>query len=102
IDQAAIVPEFHDLLGKLVDRLVGGGRDAASQIAGLVELAEKLHLHLDLWSAQNQVWDAAQELDLDPDDLARLSRALWFDERTLANRALLQRRKETPPRVAAS
>jgi hypothetical protein len=103
IDRAAIVPEFHEHLANLVDRLVRGDSDAAGQIAGLLDLADKLQVHLDLWAAQNRVWDAANELDLDPDQLARLSRALWFDERTLAARALLvQRRAQTPPRVAAS
>jgi len=102
IDRAAIVPEFHDHLASLVDRLLAGARDAAAQIAGLLELAEKLHVHLDLWAAQNRIWDAAHEIDLDPDHLARLSRALWFDERTLATRALLQRRREPAPRAAAS
>ena len=73
------------------------------EIAGLLELAEKLHIPLDLWAAQNRLWDAAHELDLDPDQLARLSRALWFDERTLANRALLvSRLVHPPPRAAAS
>jgi hypothetical protein len=66
-------------------------------------LAEKLFVPLDLWAAQNRLWDAAHELDLDPDQLARLSRALWFDERTLAARALsLQRHAIPPPRAAAS
>jgi hypothetical protein len=103
IDRAAIVPEFHDHLARLVDRLLQGAGEAAGQISGLLELAEKLHVHLDLWVAQNRMWDAAHELELDPDQLARLSRALWFDERTLAARALVvQRRAQTPPRVAAS
>ena len=103
IDRAAIVPEFHQHLAALVDRLLQGEGDAAGQIAGLLELAEKLHIPLDLWAAQNRLWDAAHELDLDPDQLARLSRALWFDERTLANRALLvSRLVHPPPRAAAS
>jgi len=103
IDRAAIGPEFHQHLASLVDRFLQGDRDAAGQISGLLELAEKLHVPLDLWAAQNRIWDAAHELDLDPDQLARLSRALWFDERTLAARALvIQRRGETEPRAAAS
>jgi alpha-amylase/alpha-mannosidase (GH57 family) len=103
IDRAAIVPEFHQHLATLVDRLLQGEREAAGQIAGLLELADKLHIPLDLWAAQNRLWDAAHELDLDPDQLGRLSRALWFDERTLANRALLvSRLVHPPPRVAAS
>ena len=103
IDPQALQPPFHEALHAQVERLLGGQRDAAAQLAGLAELAARLGLHLDLWEAQNRLWDATADLDLDPDPLARLGRALWFDERTLIARVHQQaRRKEAAAPAAAA
>jgi hypothetical protein len=103
IDPQAIIPEFRSTLRELVARLVTGRRrDAASAVADLLNLAEKLALHLDLWDAQNRVWAAAPQLDLDPDPLGRLARALWFDERTLVVRVHPAWKREPPPQAAAA
>jgi hypothetical protein len=103
IDPQAVAPEFQAILKEMVARLVADRRrEAAGSIAGVVQLAEKLGLHLNLWEAQNRVWAAMPQLDLDPDPLSRLARALWFDERTLAARMNPPRRKEPPPAALAS
>jgi alpha-amylase/alpha-mannosidase (GH57 family) len=103
IDPQAVAPEFQDILREMVARLVADRRrEAAGLIAGVVNLAEKLGLHLNLWEAQNRVWAAMPQLDLDPDPLARLARALWFDERTLATRMNPPRRSVPPAEAVAS
>ncbi len=101
IDPAAVQAPVTDLLHTLVERLLAGeARDAAPQLAGILELSARLGLHLDLWDAQNRLWDAAEEVRIEPDQLARLARALWFDERTLSARAQAPRRP--PPRSQAA
>jgi alpha-amylase/alpha-mannosidase (GH57 family) len=102
IDPQAVEPEFHDKLHDLLEQLVRGAREAAAPLAGLVELSVRLGLHLDLWEAQNRLWDAAPRLDLDPDLLARLGRGLWFDENTLLARAHSRRWPEPQPHAAAA
>jgi alpha-amylase/alpha-mannosidase (GH57 family) len=103
IDPAAVQAPFHELLHGLVERLLGGGGiEAAPQLAGVLELAARLGIHLDLWEAQNRLWEAAEEVRLEPDQLARLLRALWFDERTLAARAQALRRPPAPSQAAAA
>ncbi|BDG08721.1 DUF3536 domain-containing protein [Anaeromyxobacter paludicola] len=71
---------------------VAAGRGAAARAAELVEvlsLASRLGLTLDLWAAQNRLWDwaGANGAALDRDSLAALGRELWFDEETLLARA---------------
>jgi alpha-amylase/alpha-mannosidase (GH57 family) len=103
IDPDAVQPAFHELLQALVGRALSGSREAASQLAGLLELTARLGLHLDLWQSQNRIWDAAEELQIEPDLLARVARALWLDERTLIARAAqTPRRVETPARALAA
>jgi len=103
IDPAAVRGPFHELLQTLVARvLAGGSRDAAAQLSGVLELAPRLGMHLDLWEPQNRLWDGADEVRIEPDQLARLARALWFDERTLVARAQALRRPAAPPQAAAA
>ncbi len=103
IDPAAVQALFHELLHRLVEQLLGGGAgEAAPQLAGVLELAARLGIHLDLWEAQNRLWDAAEEVRVETDQLARLSRALWFDERTLAARAQTSQRPPAPSQAAAA
>ncbi|HWE23806.1 MAG TPA: DUF3536 domain-containing protein [Myxococcales bacterium] len=102
IEHAAIAEPFHEVLHRLVERLLTGSREAAAQLAGVLELAARLGIHLDLWEAQNRVWNAADELRIDADLLARAAKALWFDERTLAARAETTRSARAAPEAAAA
>jgi alpha-amylase/alpha-mannosidase (GH57 family) len=102
IEHGAIAGPFSEVLHRLVERLLAGSRDAAAQLAGVLELAARLGIHLDLWEAQNRVWDAADELRVDADSLARGAKALWFDERTLAARVQSTRSKQPAPETAAA
>jgi hypothetical protein len=103
IDPAAVQKPFHELLHRLVARLLAGGAgDAAPQLSGVLELAARLGVYLDLWEAQNRLWDAVDEVRIEPEQLTRLARALWFDERTLVARAQAPRRPPAPPHAAAA
>jgi hypothetical protein len=102
IEHGAIAGPFSEVLHRLVERLLAGSRDAAAQLAGMLELAARLGIHLDLWEAQNRVWDAADELRVDADSLGRAAKALWFDERTLAARVQSTRSKQPAPEAAAA
>jgi alpha-amylase/alpha-mannosidase (GH57 family) len=102
IDPEAVAGPFHEVLHGLVDGLLTGSRDAAAQLAGVLELAARLGLHMDLWEAQNRVWGAAQDLPVSSDLLPRVAKALWFDERTLAARAQAPKRPEPVPEAAAA
>jgi hypothetical protein len=101
MDPEAVAGPFHEVLHGLVDGLLSGAREAAARLAGVLELAFRLGLHMDLWEAQNRVWGAAQDLRLPPDLLPRVAKALWFDERTLAARAQGPKRAEAAPEAAA-
>jgi alpha-amylase/alpha-mannosidase (GH57 family) len=102
IEPTAITGPFHEVLHRSVEQLLSGSREAAAQIADLLELAARLGLHLYLWEAQNRVWDAADELRIDADVLARAAKALWFEERTLAARAQSARPAPAESEAAAA
>jgi len=102
IDPEAVAGPFHEVLHGLVEGLLAGSREAAAQLAGILELASRLGLHMDLWEAQNRVWGAAQDLRVASDLLPRVAKALWFDERTLAARAQGPKRPEAVPEAAAA
>src|SRR5438477_891096 len=54
IDPEAVAGPFHEVLHRHVERLLTGSRDAAAaQLSGVLELAPRLGVHLDLWEAQN-------------------------------------------------
>ena len=61
----------------------------AEELSGILGLAQRLGVALDLWTPQNQIWEwaATHPAALDRDTLSRLARNLWFDEATLAARA---------------
>ena len=61
----------------------------AAECAGILALAERLGLRLDLWEAQNRLWAWAGSpgATLDRDVAAELARRLWFDEDALLARA---------------
>ena len=81
--------------------LVAGKRHPlrAAELIGVLDLAQRLGLWLDLWPAQNQASGSGllpPSRPLDGATLARLARLLWFDESVLADRA------QHAPRLAAS
>jgi alpha-amylase/alpha-mannosidase (GH57 family) len=102
IEPGAVTGTFHEVLHGLVEGLLAGSREAAAQLAGVLELAFRLGLHMDLWEAQNRVWEAVEELRIEPDLLPRVAKALWFDERTLATRAQRARHPDARPEAAAA
>jgi hypothetical protein len=65
------------------------------QVADLITLAQRLGMHVDLWSIQNAFWGAVRSGTWRHDDeaLARLAHALWFDESTVLARAEARRER---------
>ncbi len=61
----------------------------AAEAAGILGLAERLGLRVDLWQAQNRLWAWAGSgrATLERDVAAELARRLWFDERAVLERA---------------
>jgi alpha-amylase/alpha-mannosidase (GH57 family) len=61
----------------------------AEELVGVLDLAQRLGLWLDLWDAQNRLWDwtGSAPVTLDVQTLSKLARRLWFDEATLLARA---------------
>ena len=94
IDLAAVGGPFHAAVGGLFERALAGKREAALQAADLLELGNRLGMHLDLWAMQNALWDAvrARAWPHDREALARLAHALWFDENVVLQR--LETRRE--------
>jgi len=78
----------------VLDRLaaLAAGRTPAARAAecvGILALAERLGLRLDLWEAQNRLWAWAgsSHVTLARDLTAELARRLWFEEGALLARA---------------
>jgi alpha-amylase/alpha-mannosidase (GH57 family) len=88
IDLAAVRPLFHAAVRGLFDQALRGRREAALQTAELIDLSMRLGLHLDLWAMQNALWQSVRSgaFPLDAEALARLSHALWFEEKALLER----------------
>ncbi|HEX9308715.1 MAG TPA: glycoside hydrolase, partial [Anaeromyxobacter sp.] len=76
-----------DRLGALLAARTPAAR--AIECAGILALAERLGLRLDLWEAQNRLWAWAGSpgVTLDREVAAELARRLWFDEDALLARA---------------
>jgi hypothetical protein len=74
-----------------LDAIAAGNAPAAraAEAAGILALAERLGLRLDLWQAQNRLWAWASSghATLERDLAAELARRLWFDDRALLARA---------------
>jgi alpha-amylase/alpha-mannosidase (GH57 family) len=74
-----------------VDALVHGRAPAARAVeaAEILGLAERLGLRLDLWEAQNRVWEwaGAGPVTLERESAEALARRLWFDPAALLARA---------------
>jgi hypothetical protein len=71
--------------------LVAGRAPAAraDELVGVLDLAQRLGLWLDLWEAQNRLWDwtGSGPVTLEASTLRTLAHHLWFDEGTLLARA---------------
>jgi hypothetical protein len=70
-------------------RVSQGQADAFGEACDLLELASRLSVWLDLWSAQNKIWSLAASgaFRAHLRELPRLARKFWFDENTLLARA---------------
>ncbi len=87
-------PVRHDVEALVLERihaLVTGRAPAAraAEAAGILALAERLGLRLDLWEAQNRFWAWAgtPRVTLERDAAADLARRLWFDDAAILARA---------------
>ncbi len=90
------------LLNRMRGLAMGRRAETAREIIELIDLAEGLSLHLDLWLVQNLFWDFSRRaaLDMDPDLLLRLGERLYFDGRSLDER--LRRHRWASAEVAAA
>jgi alpha-amylase/alpha-mannosidase (GH57 family) len=74
-----------------LEALAAGSAPAAraAEAAGILALAERLGLRLELWQAQNRLWAWAGSgrVTLEREAAAELARRLWFDEAALLARA---------------
>jgi alpha-amylase/alpha-mannosidase (GH57 family) len=89
IDLSVVAPPFAAAVRLGIVRLATGEEVAAEHVSELVELAQRLGWPIELWEAQNLLWrlTGAGKHRGPRDGLARLARALWFDEGTLIARA---------------
>jgi alpha-amylase/alpha-mannosidase (GH57 family) len=90
-DVVAVRREVEALVRVRIDALVAGhaASTRAVELVGILDLARRVGLWLDLWEAQNRFWDWAgtRGLTLDREKTAALAQRLWFDERTILERA---------------
>jgi alpha-amylase/alpha-mannosidase (GH57 family) len=90
-DVAAVRRDVEALVRTRIDALVAGQAASlrAVELVGILDLARKVGLWLDLWEAQNRFWEWAgtRGLTLDREKTAALAQRLWFDERTILERA---------------
>ena len=95
---AAVRRDVEQLVAANVAALVAGQGPAARaiELTGILALAKKLGLWLDLWQAQNRLWAWAGSgrVTLDREAAAGLAAGLWFDEATLLARAGYARAEE--------
>lgn len=89
---AALRQDVEELVRRHVNALVTGqtaASRAAGELVGILDLASRLGLWLDLWEAQNRFWTWAGSpgVTLDREQTAALARRLWLDEATLLARA---------------
>jgi hypothetical protein len=101
-DVVAVRREVEALVRVRIDALVAGhaASTRAVELVGILDLARRVGLWLDLWEAQNRFWDWAgtRGLTLDREKTAALAQRLWFDERTILERAgYAARRGEAQP-----
>ncbi len=89
-----LAPVRRDVEGLVLDRLaaVAAGTAPATragEAAGILAVAERLGLRLDLWQAQNRfwAWTGSSRVTLERGAAAELARRLWFDEAAVLARA---------------
>jgi hypothetical protein len=89
-----LAPVRRQVEALVLDRLaaLAAGRQSAARAAeciAILALAERLGLRLELWEAQNRLWDWAgsSHVTLERETAAELARRLWFDEAALLGRA---------------
>jgi alpha-amylase/alpha-mannosidase (GH57 family) len=89
LDPSALHPFFEETLHACMARVSQGQADAFGEACDLLELASRLSVWLDLWSAQNKIWSLAASgaFRAHLQELPRLARKFWFDENTLLARA---------------
>ena len=98
--------EVRPLIAKLVAARLGslyeGARGAALELGELVDLSDRLGLHLDFWHSQNGLWDwlGSGRCALDEDVVASLARRLYFDPAVILARARAARPREVDERHA--
>jgi alpha-amylase/alpha-mannosidase (GH57 family) len=87
---APIRRDVEALVNARMAALVHGRAPAvrAEELVGVLDLSQRLGLWLDLWEAQNRLWDwtGTGPVTLEASTLRTLARRLWFDEETLLAR----------------
>jgi hypothetical protein len=88
---APVRRDVEEVVLVLVDA-IRDGRDAAAsaaEISRFLALAERLGLEVDLWEAQNRLWEWAGSapVHLEAGVIAELARRVWFDPATFLRRA---------------
>jgi alpha-amylase/alpha-mannosidase (GH57 family) len=87
----AVRHDVEELVSGRLSALLAGRSPSvrALELTGILALAQRLGLWLDLWDAQNRLWAWAGStpVTLDRETAAELARKLWFDEGTLLERA---------------
>lgn len=93
-----LVPVRGDVVAMVRGRLEAliSGRAAVphgAELVGILDLAQRLGLELDLWAVQNRLWEWATSAvaTLDRDTTRELARTLWFDETVVLDRAGFER-----------
>jgi hypothetical protein len=92
LDLEGVRPIFEGLVREQLEllRVPGLHRDPAFELVELVDLGERLGLNLDLWHAQNFVWQLVASPDapaFERDTLDRIAQRLAFEPGVLEERA---------------
>jgi alpha-amylase/alpha-mannosidase (GH57 family) len=88
---APVRRDVEELVRRRVAALVAGQAAAlrATELVGILDLAQRVGLWLDLWDVQNRIWAWAgsASVTLDRERTAAVAGRLWFDEAVLLARA---------------
>ena len=88
---APVRRDVEELVRRRVAALVAGQAASlrATELVGILDLARRLGLWLDLWDAQNRfwAWAGSASVTLDREKTAAIAGRLWFDEAVLLARA---------------
>ena len=90
-DVVAVRREVEALVRARIDALSAGhaGSLRAAEVVGILDIARRVGLWLDLWEPQNRFWEwvGSRGMTLDREKTAALAQRLWFDVRTVLERA---------------